>query len=495
MNDQPLPAGVRALSTRLLDFAPDLPALARELDDRSHGCLLFDSAEGHPEVGRYSYLAARPVWEITAKRDGCEVRQAGSSARPLAHGGFALLKELLDGMKWPVPVDAPVPFTGGLAGYLSYELHELLEPASASEQTVTIAPDFAFARVDWLIAVSDATDQAWLIANGFGATEVDALRAAEDLSDLAWGQVEPHLIPKQERVAKTLGDVLDPADLGLRATTSRAQYLQQVEEIQRRITAGDVYEVCLSQCFEGLGSGDPHSLYEAVKAENPAPMSALMRLGGLDIVSASFERFLKINTDRQIETRPVKGTRPRGASPGSDRELKLALSSSAKDRAENVMAVDVARNDLGRVCDYGSIEVSNLCEVESYRVTHQLVSTVRGSLFDQMGAADAIGAAFPGASMTGAPKIQAMLTIAQLEPVARGIFAGSLLWAGYDGQLDSSIVIRTFVQRADRLSLHVGGAVIADSVPEDEYDETLHKAQGMLRALASVRSMATGLIR
>ena len=250
------------------------------------------------------------------------------------------------------------------------------------------------------------------------------------------------------------------------------------------IRAGDVFQVNLSQRLTAQWGGDPFALYARLRAESPAPFAALVRLGGADVISASPERFLSRRGD-SIETRPIKGTRPRAADAAADRRLALALRSSAKDVAENVMIVDLARNDLGRVARFGTVSVEELCALESHPGVHHLVSTVAARPRPDVSAADVIRATFPPGSVTGAPKVRALEIIEELEPVRRGPYCGAVGWFGPGDELELSVAIRTMIAARDALHLHVGGAVTADSDPAGEWQETMHKAARLLRPPAA----------
>jgi para-aminobenzoate synthetase component 1 len=248
------------------------------------------------------------------------------------------------------------------------------------------------------------------------------------------------------------------------------------------IEAGDCFQVNLSQRLLTPARLHPLRLYERLRRRNPAPFAGYLDLGDFVVLSASPERFLRV-TDGWVETRPIKGTRPRAHTPAEDEAAAAELLHSAKDRAENVMIVDLLRNDLGRVCRYGSVQVPEVCRLESYPFVHHLVSQVRGRLREDRTPVDLLRAAFPGGSVTGAPKVRAMEIIAELEPTARGAYCGSLGFLGLDGSMDSNLLIRTFTQGRGWLQFPVGGGIVADSTPEAEYEETLHKAAGLLRAL------------
>ena len=248
-----------------------------------------------------------------------------------------------------------------------------------------------------------------------------------------------------------------------------------------------MFEVCLTHRLEADLPAPPWHLYEVLRAGNPAPFAAYIDAAGAQVVSASPERFLRLDRDRLAESRPIKGTRPRGADPAADARLRAELAASDKDRAENLMIVDLVRSDLGRVCETGSVRVPELLAVESYATVHQLVSTVQGRLREGLDAFDLVRACFPGGSMTGAPKIAAMGIIDAIEPVARGVYSGAVGYLDRGGAMDLSIVIRTLVCSGGRATCGVGGAVTADSDPDAEYDESMDKARALLEALARAR--------
>jgi para-aminobenzoate synthetase component 1 len=269
---------------------------------------------------------------------------------------------------------------------------------------------------------------------------------------------------------------------GLLSNFSRAAYLSAVQRVIEYIRAGDCFQVNLAQRLLYPAAEPPFEYYLRLRSCNPANFGCYFDLGDFTIASASPERFLRVDKG-EVETRPIKGTRPRGATPAEDQSRIQELEQSAKDRAENVMIVDLLRNDLGRVCQYGSVRVPAVCRLESYRFVHHLVSEVRGRLWPGLGPVDLLRAAFPGGSVTGAPKIRAMEIIAELESAARGPYCGCLGYLGFDGAMDTNILIRTLILGRGWIQLPVGGGIVADSVPEREYDETWYKAEGLVRSL------------
>jgi aminodeoxychorismate synthase component I len=271
----------------------------------------------------------------------------------------------------------------------------------------------------------------------------------------------------------------------LRSDFDQAGYCNAVEQCRQHILAGDVFEVCLTHRMHTEFGGDPWNLYCRLRESTPAPFAAYLQFGDFQILSASPERFLKLDRDRMAESRPIKGTRPRGSAPAQDAQLREDLATSEKDCAENLMIVDLVRNDLGRVAEIGSVKVPELMVVEEYATVFQLVSTVTARLRPEFDALDLVKACYPGGSMTGAPKIRAMEIIDSLEPVQRGVFSGAIGYLDRGGIMDLNIVIRTLVCQDGRAHFGVGGAVTVDSSPLAEYQETLDKARALARALGA----------
>jgi para-aminobenzoate synthetase component 1 len=276
----------------------------------------------------------------------------------------------------------------------------------------------------------------------------------------------------------------DMPALQIMSNFTHGDYLQAVRRAKDYIAAGDIYQVNLSQRMSAPLATTPMSLYRRLTQENPAPFSAYLETPDAAIVCCSPERFLQVRSD-EVETRPIKGTRPRGSTPEEDARLAAELLASEKDRAENVMIVDLERNDLGRVCEYGSVHVPELFALESYATVHHLVSTVRGRLRPGATALDCLRASFPGGSITGAPKVRAMEIIEELERTRRGVYTGAIGYLCFSGDMDVNIVIRTLVVRDGTAYFQVGGAIVADSDPEGEYQETLDKARALARGLAA----------
>jgi para-aminobenzoate synthetase component 1 len=387
------------------------------------------------------------------------------------------------------------PFQGGAAGYIAYDWGLALERLPEPAYDDLGLDDVVLGVYDWVLAWDHAESKAWLISTGMPETQPDErVRRARERADA----VRRRLKASTPKPAVSWGPALAgsgapsyPIDDGwwdprlqLRSSFTRDGYLKAVERVREYIFAGDIFQANLSQRFETRLTEPAWSLYRRLRERNPAPFAAFVDFGNVLILSASPERFLRVDVSGHVETRPIKGTRPRGVGPEHDAALAQALAESPKDRAENLMIVDLMRNDLSRVCAPGSVRVADLFALEQYTTVHHLVSTVVGQLAPGADALDLLRAAFPGGSITGAPKLRAMEIIAELEPSRRGVYCGSIGYWSVTGELDTSIAIRTAVARNGRVYFNAGGGVVADSDPADEYQETLDKARGLIDALA-----------
>jgi para-aminobenzoate synthetase component I len=436
--------------------------------------LFLDGADGRPDVSRYSYVAAAPFRYLTAKR--------GEAADPFGALASSLLPYRIE------RIAGLPPFQGGAAGLFGYDLCHHIErlPRPARDEFQT--PDMAVGLYDWVVAFDHVQGRAWIVSTGLPERESVGRKrqAANRLNEVRQLLKEACESPYC-RVG--IASEVDPGRRyplprlpGVFSNFDRPGYLKAVRRAVEYIHAGDCFQVNLSQRLLHKADVHPLELYRRLRERNPAPFAGYFDMGDFVIASASPERFLRVENG-EVETRPIKGTRPRGATPDEDCRQIDDLMHSAKDRSENVMIVDLLRNDLGRVCAYGSISVPAVCRLETYEHVHHLVSEVRGRLRPEMGPVDLLRAAFPGGSVTGAPKVRAMEIIAELEPTARGPYCGGLGYIGFDGSMDTNILIRTFTIGRGWMQFPVGGGIVADSKPEDEYAETLHKAEGLLRAL------------
>ncbi len=448
------------------DVTPEAAFLS--LADRPYPFFL-DSGEGFPRLGTRSYVGADPFLVVHAKGSEARLSWPRTGRTETRRGSpFDLLRDLL--REHGGPPDAPAMACGGAVGYLAYDLFPFVETIPRSARDDLGMPDLFLGFYDTVGIFDHPGGRAHLCASDRGGPEGPRREARE-----AWGVLsDPGRPGGRENSGFAAGS--------LESNFTRERYEAAVLRVKEHIAAGDVYQVNLSQRFRVPFDGSPLSFYRRLRRTSPAPFGACLFPDGFSILSNSPERYLRIDGDR-IETRPIKGTRPRGATPGEDRRLAEELRASAKDRAEHVMIVDLERNDLGRVCRYRSVHVPELEVVESYANVHHLVSTVAGLVHPSKEAADCLRNSFPGGSITGAPKVRAMEIIEALEPTARGVYCGSIGYIDFAGRADLNIAIRTAVVRGDSLYVQVGGGIVADSDPAAEYEETLVKARSFLRVL------------
>ena len=463
-----------------LSPVPDpLEALRRFAD--CDGALLLESADKRPRLGRYSYLTADPFrW--------FRIDEPHFGSDPFASIVEALKPCAVEGAE-----DLP-PFQGGAAGLLGYDLGRCWERLPAARHDEFNFPPLAVGLYDWVVAWDHARGSAWVICQGYPATEYAARKHAAR-NRLAWvrdrlagairttDQSSDHCASVTIPPEKRCPQFELPGIPGVTSTFTPDGYRAAIQRVIDYVRAGDVFQANLAQRLLVRQRQSPLDLYARLRSVNPAPFAAYFAAEDWALASASPERFARIDPDCRVEARPIKGTRPRSTNPEEDRKLRDELIDSEKDRAENVMIVDLLRNDLSKVCRPGSIEVPELCTLESYETVHHLVSAVAGRLEPGRTAWDLHGVSFPGGSITGAPKVRAMEIIHELEPAARGPYCGSLFYVGFDGAFDSNILIRTMAVKGGWIQFAVGGGVTARSDPDSEYDETLDKAVGMLRAL------------
>lgn len=470
----------------------------REAFPSGRRTFVLDGARAEPRSssGPFSLLGTDPFLTFRAVRsaprasgrDGAHVVvEDATGERALATDDpFAVLRALLRAYALD-PSDVspcPLPLVAGAVGYVGYECHRMLERMPDAPRPSFGMPDVAFGLHDWLLGHREGSKTAWISVVGRGETRGEARRAAERTRDRVREAIDAF-----ERRAhgddepRPSSQCPPPRRLDAVHHLSRAEYIDRIAAAKAHIEAGDAFEICLTRAVDVPFDGSPWALFRRLRARNPAPFAAYLELDEGAIVSSSPERFVRLDAERVVESRPIKGTRPRGATDEEDARLAEELRTSPKDRAENTMIVDLVRNDLGRICRYGTVDVPSLCAVERYETVHQLVSTVRGELEPGNDALDVVTACFPPGSMTGAPKIEAMRILDTLEPVERGVYSGGLGYVDFRGTMDLSVVIRTIVVRNGVARVQVGGAIVADSEADAEYEETVHKAAALLDAL------------
>ncbi|NOY30051.1 MAG: anthranilate synthase component I family protein [Planctomycetes bacterium] len=440
--------------------------------------VFFDSASGDGNHGRFSFVAVDPFQWFSVPVDGSDaLAQLETSWKPY---------------RTSTRPDLP-PFQGGAAGLFGYELARSLEKLPAAAIDDLPLPALAIGLYDVVFAFDHEKKQAWIISQGFPETDPQARRArAQDRLNQAkqWLTNPPAplacVFAAHNSTAIAQAEIAEQFDIGIPNVTSNLSpdaYRSMIEQAVAYIHAGDVFQVNLAQRLLCPARSSSIELYLRLREQNPAPYSGYFDLGPWQICSTSPECFLTLRGN-QVETRPIKGTRGRSHHPEADLFAGDELQMSEKDRAENVMIVDLMRNDLSHVCTAESVHVAKLCQLKTYAYVKHLVSVVRGTLRENASAFDLLRACFPGGSITGAPKIRAMEIIAELEPTTRGAYCGSLGYLGFDGQMDSSILIRTVTAGRGWWQLPVGGGIVAQSNPDDEYRETWHKARGLLSTLA-----------
>ena len=501
----------RHRSLRFAEVEPFSPHDVAALCDDLPYAALLENPGAPSELGRYAYFCTDPFWVFRSKRERCwsgPPQDIVEVDRPPLDELARLLERDRAGLVLrPADADEQLPpFVGGALGYLGYELLYLIEDVPDLGRDDLALPD-AYLLFCKLVYASDrVTGRSWVFATGFGPTPQAATHEAQTL--LSEGrELLTRLDPARSRELQVDGLRSQAAaarareprlleahlhERGITPTIDRTGYLESIEHIKEQILCGNAFEVCLTQRFDLRMPSRVRELYEVLRAINPAPMSAYLRFPEAELLSASPERFVSLDRAGVVQTRPIKGTRPRGRDEAEDQALRDDLLGAAKDRAENLMIVDLCRNDLGKVCEFGSVRVHELCGVHPYEFTWQMVSTIHGQLRQGLGGVELLRACFPGGSMTGAPKIEAMKIIDRLEPTKRGVFSGAIGYFDFDGSLDLSIVIRTLIKTGELLTFNVGGAIVADSDPDEEYQETLDKAHGLVLAIDLVRAMNEG---
>jgi para-aminobenzoate synthetase component 1 len=446
--------------------------------DRQFSFFLDSGMDPH-KLGRYSFMGSDPFLVISSYGDEV-ILSEGTEKRRLSGNPFDVLGHFLE-MYHLDSYSSPVPFVGGAMGYLSYDLCHFIERLPSAAVDDLKLPECYFGFYDRVLAFDNLQDKTYIISTGFPElveskrTEQAKRRLNEMKATLAEAPSSVTEIPFASPSAAT-------GKVSLKGGFTHQEYVDAVEKCRQYIIAGDIFEVNLSQRFEAELAITPYELYRRLRQINPAPFACYLGFDEVTVVSASPERFLRRLGD-WIETRPIKGTRPRGKTPEEDEAQAEELTTSPKDRAENIMIVDLERNDLGRVCRYGTVKVTELAILEVFPTVFHLTSTVEGRLWEGKNCVDLLKATFPGGSITGAPKVRAMEIIDELEPTRRSVYTGSIGYLSFNGDLDLNIAIRTFLVKEGRAYFQVGGAVVYDSDPEAEYQETLDKARALINAL------------
>lgn len=443
-------------------YLPDSSRLFASIADRPWA-VFIDSGHPHTPAGRYDILAADPYRTLCTFGGVTEVTDRHGT-RCSEADPFDLVREAL--APWQHN-DTELPFCGGALGWFAYDLGRRIETLPQIASDTEQLPDMAIGLYDWAVVVDHQRQRSWLVGQG----------RDQRTRQRWWSLLQGFRRPGRGVAAKPF-----QVTGAVRSNMDRAAYARAFARIKGYIRDGDCYQVNLAQRFAAPARGDAWSAYQRLRQINPAPFSAFINSPYGQVLSSSPERLLQLH-GTHVETKPIKGTRPRGSTAEGDSAMARELAESSKDRAENLMIVDLLRNDIGRVCRPGSVKVPKLFDIESFATVHHMVTTVTGELAAGRDALHLLRACFPGGSITGAPKIRAMQIIEELEPHRRGLYCGSIAYIGFDGNMDSNITIRTMVYNQGEIRCWAGGGIVHDSDVDAEYQETFDKAAAMLRLL------------
>lgn len=460
-----------SLLKHALPYQPDTAKLFARISHKPWSILL-DSGQPHSQYGRYDILVADPFMTFSTVENayGVSTRiQHGTETTTSDDDAFAILNSALAPYR---SSQTALPFAGGAVGYFGYDLARGIEDLPTTAKKDPNIPAMMIGLYDWAVVVDHREKQTFLVSNGFQKTTHDQW---PELCKLFSADNPPAL---NELFAITTS---------ITSNMDFSRYAKAFDAVKKYITDGDCYQVNLAQRFSARAQGSGWQAYLKLREISPAPFMAFMNFGDLQILSGSPERFLQISGSH-VETRPIKGTRPRSDDVAQDMRYAEELQHSSKDRAENLMIVDLLRNDIGKNCEIGSVKADTLFQLQSFANVHHLVSFVTGKIKQGKTAIDLLRGCFPGGSITGAPKLRAMQIIEELEPHRRGVYCGAIGYIGFDGNMDTNIAIRTIVysqpqEGAGEISFYAGGGIVADSQLEKEYAETLDKASSMLKTM------------
>jgi len=470
---------VKSVSADLLTPVSAFLAIA----EKEPYAFLLESVERGEQIGRYTFLGARPYMRIKARQGAVEIER-GRKRETVSGSVFQVVKRLLREHR-PASVPGLPPFTAGAVGYFAYDVVRQLENIGDHAKDDLSVPDAELMFFDRLLAFDHLRHQIHIVAAADVKRESPRRAYDRALRDIA---------ALERRLAAGLSPAVwrDPAKakagkLKVHACTRRKDYLRRVERCKEYIAAGDIFQVVFSQRLDFTPDVAPFDLYRALRQVNPSPYLYFLQMDGRHILGSSPEMLVRV-TGRKLEYRPIAGTRPRGRDEAEDSRLEQQMRHDEKERAEHVMLVDLGRNDLGRVSEYGSVKVKDLMYVERYSHVMHLVSALEGTLRKDLDALDAFAACFPAGTLSGAPKVRAMQIIEELESTRRGVYGGSILYADFAGNLDSCIGIRTLLMQGKKAFLQAGGGIVADSDPAMEFQESMNKAKALLRAVEKARS-------
>ena len=474
-------------SIQLLPDTTSVDALLATLADKPGVVLLHSSMPGHSD-SRYSFLAADPMLTIKAFGTDCHLHYPSSGRGHTLYGNpWAITEHFMQPFEVLQELDSPFPL-GGCFGYWGYDLKQFVEPKLERRAIRKSGlPDAYLGLYASLLVIDHLDKNTYIVATGFRPDGSRSQQAAIEQMD-RWKRIldQAHINSPAD-----LPNTSHPTPLTWNSKPDSETYIQSVIKAQRWIGQGDIYQVNLARELSAIIRWDAVTCYRQLQAMSPAPYAGFINEGGFQILGASPESFLRMD-GRYIQTRPIKGTRPRGIDAQEDARLAYELQSSDKERAELLMITDLLRNDLGRVCEYGSVTTPDLMRLERYPQVHHLVSTVEGILRKDISHMKALYHCFPGGSITGAPKFRAMEIIEALEPQTRGPYTGSMGYLGFNQTSQLNIIIRTAIKHHDHISLHVGAGIVADSDPEAEFQETEDKAAGFFASFDLLNTFSEG---
>ena len=461
---------VRTISSDLLTPV----AAFLKLAGKEKHAFLFESVHGGENVGRYTFLGFQPNRIISASADEITIHE-GKKRQKKRSPLIPELKRVFSKAKVATSPDLP-PFTSGAVGFIAYDLIRQLERiADLAKRDIEI-PDVHLMFLDRILAFDHVRQQVHIIATADVQSESPAKAYARARKDIA--KIERKLsrgLPKENR--KTGKEKLTP-----KFSVDKERFLEDVRRAKEYIAAGDIFQLVLSQRIEFTTKLEPFEIYRALRHVNPSPYMYFLRMGDLHVIGSSPEMLVKITGDK-IQYRPIAGTRRRGKTESEDAALEAELRADEKECAEHIMLVDLGRNDVGKVSQIGTVKVKDLKVIERYSHVMHMVSAIEGKLRPDLTAWDAFASCFPAGTLTGAPKVRAMQIIEELEPVRRGVYGGSVLYADFAGNIDSCIAIRTLIMKGNKAYVQAGAGIVADSNPESEYQECLNKAQALFRAI------------
>jgi len=456
------------------------PVLAySRIVDRPANSFLLESVTGGEIVGRHSFLGTGPRRIIKIAGSRAEVKDAGHPPRVLSCSDpFDLLRQQMADYQW-VPVKGLPVFTGGLVGYMSYDSVRYVENLPKAPPDELNLPDFYFGYYDTILIFDHVNQTLKVVSNGF--TEG---RSLDEAYDEAVSRIESLVRRLQRPTSEIADDIYVTGELTLpfASNFTREAFMAAVEKAKKYIYDGDIFQVVLSQRLSTPRTASPFELYRVLRVVNPSPYMFLLEMDGVDLVGSSPEVMVKV-VDGRVSMRPIAGTRPRGAAREEDEKLAEELLADPKERAEHVMLLDLGRNDIGRIAKYGSVHIDEQMVIERYSHVMHITSNVSGRLEEGRDAFDALRACLPAGTVSGAPKVRAMQIIDEFETVRRGPYAGAVGYVDFSGNMDTCITLRTIILTPERAIVQAGAGIVADSVPEREYEETLNKARGLLKTI------------